>query len=324
MALVTRCPNCATAFRVTPLHLQAHGGDVRCGHCAHLFNGYATLATMQDPEDVDLPPTAGADMRESVHRTPPVNDLPAPAISDQEVSPLAPCHEIQPEVTAEAVTQGAPNREPPAAAESAPQASDTVKTPRNYAARDHASQDHASHDYAAADPAEAYAFEAAPSPKTSAAWGFASLLLLVVLAAQAIYFYRAELSVIAPGAKPYLEQYCELLQCTIPLPQNAALLSIESSEMQANTQRAGVVTLTATVRNHAPYSQAFPLFELTLTDPRDQPLARHIFAPDAYLGGELDPAGAIAPDNEFNVKLQLDSGDLNAAGYRLYLFYPGS
>ncbi len=329
MALVTRCPACATAFRVTPLHLQAHGGDVRCGHCAQIFNGFATLATMQDPEDVDLPATVVADTPESPHKTPSVNDLPTSALSDKKVSPPASGHKIiQPEVAGEAVTKAvteeATNPEPPTAAESVPHASDTA-TPRNYAPQDHAPHNNAfGNDALEDDAAESYAFDAAPSRKNSAGWGFASLLLLVVLAAQAIYFYRAELSAIAPGAKPYLEQYCELLQCTIPLPQNAELLSIESSEMRANTQHAGVVTLIAIVRNHAPYPQAFPLFELTLTGPQDQSLARHVFGPAAYLGGDMDPAGTIAPDNEFNVKLQLDSGDLNAAGYRLFLFYPGS
>src|SRR5665647_237126 len=79
MALVTRCPNCATAFRVTAQHLQVHGGDVRCGHCAHVFNGFATLCTVQEPEVDDLSKILGA--RTYV--------LPAPGLSDQTVLP--PC-----------------------------------------------------------------------------------------------------------------------------------------------------------------------------------------------------------------------------------------
>jgi hypothetical protein len=75
--------------------------------------------------------------------------------------------------------------------------------------------------------------------------------LFFVLAAQAVYFYRAELAVMAPAAKPYLASYCELLDCTIRLPQRAKLLNIESSEMQSDTQRPGVIMLNATVRNHA-------------------------------------------------------------------------
>ena len=337
MALVTRCPNCATTFRVTPLHLEAHGGDVRCGRCAQVFNGFSALATTQEPEAVDFTRTV-ADTPEDAHEAPSdgVSDLFTPALSDQEVSPPALSHELmQPGVMAEAVTQEVPNPEPPVADEPNPQAPDTISGPQNhppendaaenrvaehYIAENYAAENYAAEDYAA----QHYAFDTAPARKSSLGWGLGSLFLLVVLAAQAIYFYRAELSVIAPGARPYLEQYCALLQCTIPLSQNAALLSIESSEMQADTQRSGIITLNAIVRNRASYPQAFPSFELTLTGPQDQSLASHIFSPDAYLEKYTDPAGAIAPDHEFNVKLHLDSGHLNAAGYRLHVFYPSS
>jgi hypothetical protein len=162
------------------------------------------------------------------------------------------------------------------------------------------------------------------SVASTAAWVLGSLFLFFVLAAQAVYFYRAELAVMAPAAKPYLASYCELLDCTIRLPQRAKLLNIESSEMQSDTQRPGVIMLNATVRNHASYPQAFPLFQLTLIDAKDRPLASRTFLPEAYLGHKAGPAEAIAPNDEINISLHLDSGNLNAAGYRLSLLYPGS
>ena len=58
MALVTRCPNCATAFLVTPEHLQIHDGNVRCGNCSKIFNGFSALATVQEAiigDDLNLP-----------------------------------------------------------------------------------------------------------------------------------------------------------------------------------------------------------------------------------------------------------------------------
>ena len=300
MALITRCPNCATTFRVTPLHLQAHGGDVRCGRCAQIFNGFASLATLQEPEAADLPKMTVADTSDNTSEAESAKNLPSSPspLSDQEVSPLAPSHKI-----AETITQEVPDPDSSAAGEPAPQIWDPDSAPEYYMP-------------------ESHAFDAVQPRKNSFAWGFASLFLLVVLGAQAVYFYRAELAVIAPDARPYLEQYCKLLHCTIPLPQNSGLLNIESSEMQTDAQQAGVITLTATVRNYAPYPQVFPSFELTLTDPQDRPLASRIFAPEKYLEKNVNPSGVIAPDYEFNVRLYLDSGNLNAAGFRLSLFYP--
>lgn len=43
LSLVTRCPACATAFRVRPEQLAARNGQVRCGKCTTVFDGAAGL-----------------------------------------------------------------------------------------------------------------------------------------------------------------------------------------------------------------------------------------------------------------------------------------
>jgi len=43
MNLVTRCPKCATAFRVLPTQLGSRNGQVRCGKCNTVFDGIAAL-----------------------------------------------------------------------------------------------------------------------------------------------------------------------------------------------------------------------------------------------------------------------------------------
>jgi predicted Zn finger-like uncharacterized protein len=47
VSLVTRCPQCATAFRVDPGQLSARGGKVRCGKCTMVFDGVAQLVGEQ-------------------------------------------------------------------------------------------------------------------------------------------------------------------------------------------------------------------------------------------------------------------------------------
>lgn len=283
MALATRCPNCATAFRVTAQHLQAHGGDVRCGQCAHVFNGFATLITVQEPEADDSSRIVGA-------RT---DALPVPCLSDQTVLPSILPHEITTSDVASA-TLSAVTQEPAA------EVSDTAS-----AILEH------------------YPYDSVQLRKSRLSWSFASLFLLLLLTGQAAYFYRTEISVLAPDTRPYLEQYCELLRCTIPPLQQAELLSIESSDLRADpAQDAGVVILTATVRNYASFPQVYPALELTLTDIQDQPLTSRIFTPGEYLGRDVNPAQTIAPAHEIDIRLHLASSDLNAAGYRLFLLYP--
>lgn len=152
-------------------------------------------------------------------------------------------------------------------------------------------------------------------------WIVGSLVLLLGLSAQALYFYRIEIAARLPGAKPALSGYCELLRCSIPLPKKAELMSIESSDLEADPQQANVISLSVLLRNHASYTQAYPNLELSLTDMQDKVVARRIFAPAEYLRVRSDEKLGIGASREMSVKLRLDTADLKPAGYKLFLFY---
>lgn len=50
--MVTRCPKCATAFRITSTQLESAKGAVRCGSCLHIFKAQDYLvkaANTQQP-----------------------------------------------------------------------------------------------------------------------------------------------------------------------------------------------------------------------------------------------------------------------------------
>jgi hypothetical protein len=364
---------------------------VRCGRCAHIFNGYSMLATLRELEPEPAPAEAQESTRtgsitaemgqlndvslaasrhpSGVGSGPPLaqpssssvaqivlseeaqhGEPPAPAVTSAIPAPVGQFAKEQPieEPTAE---------ESPAGEREAATASDDGSTDRKAGGKEPAwrmqeagAQERAfTADNGREEPVmgtpeaatqdqedfteESYSPRAYASDKEESrqstiastfAWAFGSLILLFLLAAQAVYLYRAELAFMVPAAKPYLVSYCELLDCTIRLPQRTTLLNIETSDMQSDAQRPGVITLSATIRNHASYPQAFPLFQLTLIDAKDRPLASRTFLPETYLGHKVDSTDAIAPNDEINISLHLESGDLKAAGYRLSLLYPGS
>ncbi|MHB1099816.1 MAG: DUF3426 domain-containing protein [Burkholderiales bacterium] len=154
------------------------------------------------------------------------------------------------------------------------------------------------------------------------AWGLGSTLLFVSLLAQAVYYYRMEIGIELPGLKPYLQASCALLGCSIPLPGRIDLIGIESSSLQNQPGRIGVIDLQASIRNGASFAQEYPLLELTLTDAQDAPLARKIFRPSDYLAKDAKIGEGIPANAAVNARLHLDTGTLQASGYRLYLFYP--
>ncbi len=152
-------------------------------------------------------------------------------------------------------------------------------------------------------------------------WVAGAVLLLILLLAQAGYFFRVELAAHLPGLKPVLTSYCKLLKCSILL-QKADLLSIESYDLEPDPIHANVIDLNNILFNHAPYTQAYPHIQLTLTDAADATLARRIFLPSQYLKPGEDEKQGLAASREISIKLHLDTTDLKPTGYRLFLFYP--
>ena len=109
----------------------------------------------------------------------------------------------------------------------------------------------------------------------------------------------------------------------------AAELDLEWQDVIADLDRVVETTVEQqgrrfVLRNQAPFAQEFPSLELTLTDERDEAVARRVLAPADYLGG----AGAevlargIGPGADAVLRVYIDTSGLRAIGYRMYLFFP--
>ena len=111
--MVTRCPSCDTLFRVTPQHLQAYHGQVRCGRCMTVFDGFKALAMLPDLGALDTRPSTAA---EDV--APADGGNLAPAGSDAAPIRPGPGPSSQPEISASATA--VPERAQDAIADIAP------------------------------------------------------------------------------------------------------------------------------------------------------------------------------------------------------------
>jgi len=151
-------------------------------------------------------------------------------------------------------------------------------------------------------------------------WAFGAMVLVVVLGAHAAYVFRSELAARFPGLKPHLARLCVPLKCTVMPPQRPQFIAIEASDLQfRDIARPSLIQLTATLRNHAGYDVGYPALDLVLTNQLEHTLARRIFLPAEYLGSHRDAAAGISANAEITVRLDLDTGKLNPAGYRLNL-----
>ena len=161
-------------------------------------------------------------------------------------------------------------------------------------------------------------------PPRRVLWGLLAGLALVLLLGQGVYRYRAEVAAMVPASRTTLASLCRSLGCEVRLPRRPELMSIDSSELQADSRREGLIALNAVIHNRAGFSQDYPALEVTLTDEADRPVLRRVLMPRDYLDARARAllAQGIGPGNEASVRLLLDTSRTRATGYRLYLFYP--
>jgi predicted Zn finger-like uncharacterized protein len=163
----------------------------------------------------------------------------------------------------------------------------------------------------------------APPPGRSWSLAFGVGLLLIAFAAQATHYFRTEIAAMVPESRPYLAAACATLKCDLKLPRRPKLMAIESSDLQADGRRDSVIVLNAVLRNQAPFAQEYPSLELTLTDERDEAVARRVLVPADYIAGApADIARGIGPGADTVLRVYIDTTGLRAVGYRMYLFFP--
>ena len=141
----------------------------------------------------------------------------------------------------------------------------------------------------------------------------------MLLLAQSTYFLRDTLISRLPQTRSAFEQACAVLGCTLSLPKNLALLQIVGSDLK--TEAGGRLSLTLTLGNRAGHAQAWPVFELTLTDLRDRPIARRSFAPSEYLDDARRIEAGIPAQSEQTLKFELATRNLAAAGFKIRPHY---
>ena len=288
--MLTLCPNCTTHFRVTPAQLKVRAGDVRCGQCNHVFNALDTLV-----------------------------ENPAIVPADAETVVAEQAAESNEPLVAEAAIEGV--------------IEEAITAPDQIVARE--SSDSGAEVGQISEPAvtaeignhlaDPLLHESAPRTRRWP-WAVASVFALFALLLQAIYYYRVEVAVLRPDLRPILQTACKSLHCEVSRPRHIETLGIDASDLHPEPLQAGRLTLTATLRSKAPYAQEWPMLELTLTDVTDSKLAVKDFAASDYLlpakNKKIMLAGGFPAKGEIAVNLPLDVGDLPAAGYRLYIFYP--
>ena len=176
--LITTCTHCLARFRVSPQQLNAKQGQVRCGRCRKVFNGFEALERYPDDDtgsrllaarEAHLKETGPAETSESVPleenlealETPSTPE-PTPAPAPTPPPPPPPVLPVAP--TASVVADSQPLGPPSKPLETKPRRSGPI----------------------------IYEVERAPAKSTSPAWRYAVALLALVLVIEMVFAGRGD------------------------------------------------------------------------------------------------------------------------------------
>lgn len=304
MNYITSCPSCETQFLLTTEHLKAHRGKVQCGHCEHIFNAKNRLTEISD--DIHSP----AEYQASIEAH--GSDI-TQAVDEKPISEVL------------NVTLGAvPNLDNLDDLESVKKSNDPHIVKINTTSQP--------------DIVEVYDVDQinAPiyiddlstnpkfdKPKTKVnVWLVLFGLILAILAGlQSVYYLRTSISTDYPQYKPYLVQACAAINCKIDLPKNLDFFALDDSDMQEDYEHKNVIKFSSLLINNAPYAQAYPNIELTLTDTADQPVLRRLIKPSDYLASNTNADAGIDSREEMRINLSINVADVAVAGYRVLILY---
>lgn len=144
------------------------------------------------------------------------------------------------------------------------------------------------------------------------------ITLLTLLAfSQILFFTRTNIATIWPASQPVLIKACQLLHCQIPFPKNIELITLDDTDLIKEESVTDVFKFSGLLTNSAPYAQAYPALELTLTDPNDRAIIRKWIAPTAYAKNIKDGLKA-GEDLPINIKVRTMEA---VAGFRVAPIY---
>lgn len=319
--LYTQCPDCGTIFRISAQQLRTAVGQVRCGRCGSLFNALSTLS--EDPANLPVeyeptqadrtPPPIPSDGGEPYGTSGPMTP---PQATQAEEPPALPSR-LRPaanEVTAvlEPTFTAAMRGEPPSDAADHPaeaiQPPPRVKDPRPPAPKRPPFQPDRL--------AKEYGFEASRRSPTRGLWGFASLVLGVLLVGQ-ILWRQPQLFIRVPWLHAGLSSLCEVVGCQPPQLRDPRRFEALSRDFIQDPRYPGALLVSLTLRNNADFAQPPPSLDIRLYSQQGELAGRRVFDPRDYGTGAAKRLIPVGGEHLINLSL-VDPGR-EVSGFRFEL-----
>jgi hypothetical protein len=152
-------------------------------------------------------------------------------------------------------------------------------------------------------------------------WTLLNSLALLLLLSQYTYNNFAELAR-QDSTRLWLEKACVLIDCQLPSKVDVQQIKSSNLLVRSHPEFSGALLVDAIIYNRASFSQPFPLLEIAFSDLNGTPLARRLFKPQEYLGGELAGQKNMPPQTPIHIALEILEPSGGAVNYSLDFISP--
>lgn len=351
MELVTLCPHCQTRFTINVEQLQRRKGYIRCPQCSAIFDGFEQVVP-EEPQSQAPRSVTQADglQRWQPEATPvPITPTPAPIVPEP---PVVPAVEYVPEPAEEADDHSdyddyEKDEEDPDEHDHNPHGGERedrffVSPRSSISARERepawrigaAEEDDTSPVFIASgrrggdDDRSYHRYDESHDLPRSLRlvrffWMVVTLILLGVLAVQALYVFRLQIANAVPMTRPVLEALCEKIGCTVPYVRNIADIKVVSSALQVQQAGSGSTMkqyqLRVRLRNADDQAQEWPTLVVTFTDVAAAVVSRVEVQPKKYLSAQ-QLAQPFAAQSEIEFVLPVQSAT-RINGYKIDKYF---
>jgi predicted Zn finger-like uncharacterized protein len=324
---ITRCPFCATSFRVTLEQLHTASGTVRCGACLRIFQAENSVI-QETPESAgDLTP-ASAEVVEQ-HAASEEISLTVSSYEENEEEndeenneEIVPLHDesrywLDWEFYVIGSLTQTPGMEDPVLLEQfldpdnlewvakAEPISEAEATMNELVARLNLER----------DPVELVG-DYVEEIKQHPVWAILALLLITSGFLQYVWFNR-DYYVQDDEYRPLYLAFCDRVGCRLPDYSNFSVISTSNLVVRSHPEFEDALIVDAIIRNSGTYRQKFPLLKLQFRDIEDSLVAIRTFNPRHYLAGELRGLQYIPANTEVRFSLELVHPGEHAVGFSL-------
>jgi predicted Zn finger-like uncharacterized protein len=154
---------------------------------------------------------------------------------------------------------------------------------------------------------------AVPAP-ASWGWHLASGVLLLVLAVQLVWQFRAEL-LREPRVAEFARAACDRLSCTLPMVEDRARIALMARDVRPHPSEPHALIITATLANQAPFAQTYPVVEITLSNVSEQRIAMRRFRPEEYVGDLATLARGLPAEATATLSLEVEDPGQDAIAF---------